>query len=271
LLELVGAQPGAVFRVGPPGALLGRSEGAEVVFRDATVSAAHAQMHVEDGVVVVEDLSSRNGTFVNDKRVARTERLTDGDYVRLGSTLLKFSMMDDLEERVLRTSFELARHDPLTGLFNRRYFDERLRSEFLFARRHDTLVGLLFIDIDRFKRVNDTRGHATGDAVLKLVASSIQRMMRPEDVLSRHGGEEFTAILRATSLRNLQILGARVCQRVETLALEPAPHEFSVTVSIGVSQSGPDRRYDSPEALLAAADVALYAAKSAGGNRVVLA
>src|SRR5687768_9387348 len=171
LLELAGAEPGAVFRVVPPGASLGRldSEGG-LAFRDATVSASHARIHLVDGAVVVEDLASRNGTFVNETRVTTTARLTDGDYVRFGNTLLKFSMMDELEEGVLRTMFERAHHDALTGLYNRRYFDERLRSELSFARRHDMLLGLLFIDIDHFKKVNDQLGHASGDAVLRLVA-----------------------------------------------------------------------------------------------------
>jgi two-component system cell cycle response regulator len=270
LLELVGAEPGAVFRVVPPGVSLGRleSDGA-LVFRDATVSAVHARIHLDDGVVVVEDLASRNGTFVNDTRVAATARLADGDYVRLGSTVLKFSMMAQLEEGVLRTMFDRASHDALTGLYNRRYFDERLASELSFARRHDMLLGLLLMDIDHFKQVNDQCGHASGDAVLRVVSGSIQRLMRPEDVLSRYGGEEFTAILRATSLRNLQILGQRVCHHVETLAPVPS-HDLSVTVSVGVSLFAPDRGYASGDAMVAAADVALYAAKAQGGNRVVL-
>ena len=156
-----------------------------------------------------EDLSSRNGTFVNERRVVERTPLVDGDYLGVGggSTLFKFSMMDDFEEGVLRTLFDLAQRDPLTGLYNRRYFDDRLRSEFLFAQRHDATLGFLFIDIDHFKRVNDTHGHPMGDAVLKLVARSIQKMMRPEDVLARYGGEEFTVLVRATSLRNLEILG----------------------------------------------------------------
>jgi PleD family two-component response regulator len=134
-----------------------------------------------------------------------------------GSTLFKFSMMDEFEEGVLLTLFDLAQRDPLTGLYNRRYFDDRLRSEFLFAQRHDAPLGFLFIDIDHFKRVNDTRGHPMGDAVLRLVARSIEKMMRPEDVLCRYGGEEFTVLVRATSVRNLEILGARIGVR----ALEP--------------------------------------------------
>lgn len=82
----------------------------------------------------------------------------------------KFSMMDDLEERAHRTLFELTLRDPLTRLYNRRYFDERLLSEFGFAQRHNTQLAILLLDIDHFKRFNDAWGHQVGDVVLKIVA-----------------------------------------------------------------------------------------------------
>ena len=274
LVELQGAQLGAVFRVTAPTTLIGRSSRAEVALTDTTVSWEHARLRTaDDGAVVAEDLSSRNGTFINESRVREPTPLVDGDYLGVGggSTLFKFSMMDAFEEGVLRTLFDLAQCDPLTGLYNRRYFDERLRSEFLFAQRHDATLGFLFIDIDHFKRVNDTRGHPMGDAVLKVVARSIQKVMRPEDVLSRYGGEEFTVLVRASSLRNLEILGTRICHRIQALAFEPASEGLGVTVSIGISCMDTNKRFSSAEALLASADEALYAAKAGGGNCVCLA
>lgn len=274
LVELQGAQLGAVFRVTAPTTVIGRSSRAEVALTDTTVSWEHARLHTaDDGAVVAEDLSSRNGTFVNERRVREPTPLVDGDYLGVGggSTLFKFSMMDAFEEGVLRTLFDLAQCDPLTGLYNRRYFDDRLRSEFLFAQRHDATLGFLFIDIDHFKRVNDTRGHPMGDAVLKVVARSIQKVLRPEDVLSRYGGEEFTVLVRATSLRNLEILAVRICHRIQALAFEPSSQDLGVTVSVGISCMDTNKRFSSAEALLASADEALYAAKAGGGNRVCLA
>ena len=273
LVELQGAQPGAVFRVDAPSALIGRSSQAEVALSDTTVSWEHARLHFDGGIVLAEDLSSRNGTFVNEHRIIERTRLVDGDYLGVGggSTLFKFSMMDEFEEGVLRTLFDLAQRDPLTGLYNRRYFDDRLRSEFLFAQRHDTPLGFLFIDIDRFKRVNDTRGHPMGDAVLRLVARSIEKMMRPEDVLCRYGGEEFTVLVRATSVRNLEILGARICHRIQALAFVLSSQGLGVTVSIGISCMDTNQHFDSADLLLAAADEALYEAKASGGNRVSFA
>lgn len=273
LVELQGAQPGAVFRVETPTTVIGRSSRAEVTLADATVSWEHARLHFDGDIVRAEDLASRNGTFVNERRIAEPTPLVDGDYLGVGggSTLFKFSMMDEFEEGVLRTLFDLAQRDTLTGLYNRRYFDDRLRSEFRFAQRHDTSLGFLFIDIDRFKRINDTRGHPMGDAVLRLVARSIEKMMRPEDVLCRYGGEEFTVLVRATSVRNLEILGARICHRIQALAFVLSSQGLGVTVSVGISCMDTNQRFDSAEMLLAAADEALYEAKSGGGNRVSFA
>jgi diguanylate cyclase (GGDEF)-like protein len=269
LLELGGTQPGAVFSIHAPGALIGRGSNADVTMSDASVSWEHARLTLDDDGACIEDLSSTNGTFVNNQRVEQRTRLVDGDYLRLGDggTVLKFSMVDEFEERALRTLFELTLRDPLTRLYNRRYFDDRLRGEFAFAQRHGTVLGLLLVDIDHFKQVNDRCGHQVGDIVLKLVASSIQKMMRPEDVLARYGGEEFVVIVRATSLRNLEILGSRVCHRVEALSPDLPDRELTVTVSVGASCMGPDVACASAEALLGAADQALYQAKTTGRNR----
>lgn len=272
LLELEGPQPGAVFSIGAH-TLLGRSGEADVSIGDGTVSVNHARLTVVDGAVYLEDLGSRNGTFVNGRRVRGSTRLADGDYLRVGggSTVLKFSTVDELEERAHRMLFELTLRDPLTRLYNRRYFDDRLSSEFAFAQRHRAELALLLIDIDHFKQFNDSCGHQVGDVVLRLVASSIQAMMRPEDVLARYGGEEFVVIARATSARNMEILGDRLCRQIASLPLELPGRELNVTVSIGVSYTSCDVASDSAEALLHAADMALFEAKAGGRNRAALA
>jgi two-component system, cell cycle response regulator len=269
LLELEGAQPGAVFSVHGPSAVIGRKGNADVPLGDATVSWEHARLTVESDGVYIEDLASQNGTFINDRRIRERTRLVDGDYVRLGdgSTVVKFSMMAEFEKRALRTLFELTLRDPLTRLYNRRYFDDRLLSEFAFAQRQHSELALLLIDIDHFKHFNDTCGHQVGDAVLKLVASSIQRMMRPEDVLSRYGGEEFVVIARGTSLRNIHILGERLCHQIQSLVLGLPDPGLGVTVSVGASCVGPGEIKSSAEALLKAADQALFEAKASGRNR----
>jgi len=150
----------------------------------------HAQLTFAGEGAVIEDLNSRCGTFVNERPAVGPVRLSDGDQVRFGrATLVKFSLVDAIEENAMLTLFELTLRDPLTRIFNRRYFDRRLHEEFSFARRQKTALSLLLIDIDRFKRVNDRYGHPVGDMVLTQVAASVQKVLRPEDVLARYGGE----------------------------------------------------------------------------------
>ncbi len=272
LLELAGERPGAVSSLCEPSStVIGRGAEAEVSLGDATVSLRHALITTRDGEAHVEDLGSSNGTFLNGRRIRARTRLADSDYLRFGAgTILKFSMVDELEEQAHRTLFELTLRDPLTRLYNRRYFDERLLNEFGFAQRQQTQLAILLIDIDHFKRFNDTCGHQVGDAVLKLVASSIQAMMRPEDVLARYGGEEFVVLTRATSARNMEILGQRVCRRIAALPLNLPGPALKLTVSIGASSLSLEEP-GSAEGLLRAADLALFAAKSGGRNRTVSA
>ena len=271
LFALTGLQQGAVFSLHPSGALIGRDSNADVGLADEMVSGKHARVTLQSDGAFIEDLSSRNGTFVNDQRVEGKHPVANGDHLRFGgTTILKFSMMDRLEERALATLYELTLRDPLTRLYNRRYFDDRLRNEFSFARRHGTLLALLLIDIDHFKAVNDTCGHQMGDAVLKLVASSIERMMRPEDVLARFGGEEFIIIARATSLRNVEILAERIRHRIAALGVTLAGRDIGITVSVGAAVTGSEALVaSSAEALVTGADQALYRAKAMGRNRVI--
>ncbi len=268
LFVLQGPEQGAIFSV-PHGGLVGRDARADVALRSDTVSREHAQLTVQDGEFYVEDLGSLSGTFVNERRVTHRLRVEDGDYLHFGATVVKFSLVDELEQNALRTLYELTLRDPLTRLYNRRYFDERLRSEFSFAARQHTPIAVLILDLDHFKRVNDRHGHQVGDIVLKLVSASISRIMRPEDVLARYGGEEFVVISRNTSLRNAEILGERIRRCVQELSVELEHGTLRVTASVGVTSTGLRAFPESAEALVSAADDALYRAKQAGRNRVI--
>jgi diguanylate cyclase (GGDEF)-like protein len=270
LFALLGSQQGTVFTLKPPGVSIGCDDGADVRLDDDAVSGRHARLMLGSDGASIEDLGSRNGTFVNEERVRGSRALADGDHLRFGSsTIVKFAMTDELEERALTTLFALTLRDPLTRLYNRHYFDDRLHSEFSFARSHGTLLALLLIDIDHFTAINHTWGHPMGDAVLRLAASSIERVMRPEDVLARFGGDEFVVIVRATSLRNAEILAERIRHRIEALTLEAPGRELTFTVSAGVALMGPDVAIDSAEALVGAADQALYRARVTGRTPVV--
>jgi diguanylate cyclase (GGDEF)-like protein len=269
LFVIQGPQLGSVFALHEPSILVGRGSSADVLLSDDSVSSEQARLLLEAGQVYLEDLGSERGTFLNDERVTQRMKLVDGDRLRFGgTTLARFSMVDELEERALLTLFELSLRDPLTRLYNRRYFDRRVHDEFSFAQRHGAALAVLLIDIDHFKRVNDTFGHHVGDVVLEVVAHCIQKMMRPEDVLARYGGEEFIVLARSTSLRNAEILAERVRRSVQALALNLNGNALRVTVSVGVAALDAGTHFHAEDELVAAADSAMYSAKRAGRNSV---
>lgn len=164
---------------------------------------------------------------------------------------------------------QLASRDGLTGLFNRRYFDEQLERELDRHRRQRLPLGLALIDIDHFKTYNDGYGHQQGDACLIRVAGAIGAgTRRPGEAIARYGGEEFVVILPYTSSEDAQKYGNWICEHVRSLNIT---HVFSttsqvVTVSVGVTSVIPDHKMDAG-ALIRAADQALYQAKSSGRNR----
>jgi diguanylate cyclase (GGDEF)-like protein len=164
----------------------------------------------------------------------------------------------------------LATTDGLTGVPNRRSFDETLAAEWRRMARDDDTLSLLMLDIDRFKRFNDRYGHLAGDGCLRAVATSIAAsLQRPADVTARYGGEEFALILPATDESGAAIIAERVRDAVEALAI---PHEHSelgqVTISVGAATVRP-REGGEPQDLIDASDQALYRAKESGRNRVI--
>lgn len=269
LFAIAGPELGAVFPLHGTSAWLGRSVGLPVCLNDDAISERHAQItRHSDGHCYLEDGGSRNGTYVNEVRVGHGQRLEDGDHIRLGNTILRFSMLDQLEEQALTRLYELTVRDPLTQAFNRRHLVSHLKSELAFASRRHMSVALLLVDIDHFKRFNDRYGHAVGDVVLQLVANSIQRLLRPYDALFRYGGEEFLVVVRDTSLRNAQILAERIRQHVEDVRFESGGAVHGVSVSIGVTVAPTNSGAGDIETLIHTADLAMYDAKQAGRNRV---
>jgi diguanylate cyclase (GGDEF)-like protein len=268
LFALTGPRRGAVFPIHGTVIHLGRGADVELDLGDDAVSGHHAHITRRSDGLYLDDDGSRNGSFVNDVRVAEPRRLLDGDHVRLGNTILRFSMLDELEERALTQLFELTVRDPLTRTYNRRFLDSHLRSELAFAARQRLSLSVLLVDIDHFKQVNDRYGHAVGDAVLQMVASCIQRLLRPYDALCRYGGEEFVVVARDTSLRNAEILAERIRRHVEQLSFDVHGTPTAVTVSVGVSSIEPQLSDGSEaDALLSSVDQALYRAKETGRNR----
>jgi diguanylate cyclase (GGDEF)-like protein len=267
LIVLAGTNIGEMFKLGERGLVLGRGAGSDVSLVDDEVSRRHALVHVVDGETWVEDSGSRNGTFVNGERIER-RRLADGDKIQIGSTtILKFSYQDHLEEGFQRRIFESALRDGLTRAFNRKYFLDRLESEFRFATRHHAPLSLLLLDLDHFRELNDAHGHVAGDHVLAMFARKIHDSIRNEDVFARYGGEEFAILCRALGGRNAAAFAERLRAAIEALEIPFEGAVLRATVSIGVAELSAAALAE-PNALIAAADEALIAAKRGGRNRV---
>jgi two-component system cell cycle response regulator len=179
------------------------------------------------------------------------------------------SLQDELREKHARLE-TLTRTDELTGLNNRRFFMENLRHEYARSLRYQTPMAFAMVDIDHFKRVNDTHGHLAGDRALVAVAATLVAALRTQDIVGRYGGEEFAVILPQTGVPGAE-LGLERCRRLiaeAPVALDNAV--LQVTVSIGVVHY-PRADVTRLEDLIGRADEALYKAKDAGRNRVVTA
>lgn len=158
--------------------------------------------------------------------------------------------------------------DYLTQIANRRAFDAKLTEECERARRYTGTFSLMMLDIDHFKKLNDTHGHVVGDKMLQLVAHVMEEQLRANDFISRYGGEEFAILLPETPARQARAAAEKVCQAVANVALKHEKAIIRVTISAGVGEV--DRQHDTPELILKRVDAALYQAKQQGRNRVAM-
>jgi two-component system chemotaxis response regulator CheY len=162
---------------------------------------------------------------------------------------------------------ELARRDPLTGVLNRRTFYEVFEREWSRAIRYRHPLACVMVDVDFFKKINDTYGHLVGDHVLKFLAQSFENQARCPDYICRWGGEEFCILLPETDEQGACIWAQRCCRAIAEAEFSSGPHNITMTASFGVAQQEDDLA--DPEAMIERADRALFAAKKAGRHRVV--
>jgi two-component system, cell cycle response regulator len=267
LIVLAGSAMGEMFKIARPQTIIGRGQTAHVRMMDDGISREHCEIQVEGDNMILHDLGSTNGTFCRGLRVDR-HVLEDGDKILVGSsTVLKFTYHDSLDEVFQRQMYESALRDDLTKTFNKKYFTDRLESEFAFATRSKADLSLVVFDLDNFKTINDTHGHPVGDQVLSEMAQVVATLIRAEDVFARVGGEEFAVICRsADSIQGL-VVAERVRQAVASHTFSTDARVIPVAVSAGVA-SIPDSHIADAQSLIAAADHALYEAKRTGRNRV---
>ena len=162
-----------------------------------------------------------------------------------------------------------AIYDTLTNLFNRRHFEEELSAETQKAFENESNLSMIMVDIDHFKRVNDTFGHDGGDKVLRKIASLLKNSVRKHDTVARYGGEEFVLLLPGAPLDPTNMVAERIRRLVENTPFDMGQTQIRITISLGISNF-PMHRMKSKEELVKMADLALYEAKRGGRNRVCI-
>ncbi len=268
LVVLRGPQLGRRIPLAEGVVTLGRSSVCEAVLRQHDVSRQHCQIEIREGHAFLRDLGSTNGTLIAGRLLPRGEDflLRGGDLIQVGDCVLKYLEEGALEAGYHEEVYRSMMVDGLTQVYNRRFLVEQLDREIARCRRHRRSLGLILLDIDHFKRVNDRFGHPAGDELLRLIATGVKEQLRQEAWLARYGGEEFAVVLPETELRGARACAERIRAAVEALTptFDGAPRE--VTLSAGVTCWQPSHR--TVEDLLRAADEMLYRAKDRGRNRV---
>jgi diguanylate cyclase (GGDEF)-like protein len=235
------------------------------------VVAAAKRMSYEVDVIVMTGYASMETAVESMKLGAR-------DYITKPFNIdqIRIIVANALQERALRRRAEegeiykeLSRKDGLTALYNHRFFHQILESELSRAERYDRLVSLLMIDIDDFKRFNDTHGHPAGDVALRLLGQLLQRSCRTCDFVARYGGEEFAVVVPEAGTEAALTMGKRICRLVEQTAFDAEGQKpnTGMTVSVGVATF--PTHADCKNDLVERADKALYRAKALGKNRAV--
>ena len=273
LIQYSGNRVGKCFHLdlSTPAHVAGRSPEADLRIDEQSVSRKHVRFKQNNGTVSVTDLGSANGTFINDKRISREVKLKDGDFLRLGTVLLKFFASNNIDGIVQDKIYRMATIDAGTQTYNKQYILDTLESEIRFHRSRNQPLSIIYFDLDHFKKVNDTYGHNAGDAVLRETAKVVTATIRKDDTLGRFGGEEFIVILPGTKLATCRELAERLRQAVAERIFKLEKDGGGVTnhrqtISLGVFEL--NDKITTAEELLEKADQKLYNSKTSGRNRV---
>ncbi len=259
-----GEQLGRKVDIPAEGMTIGRGSscGLTVGSRKDGTSREHARVYFDGGELCLQDLNSTNGLRVNNEQL-RFSRLRPGDLVQIGRTLLKV-VAGGRDARYHEALYNKAVRDPLTGLFNRQNLDVVLANQARQAITRHLPLAIMMLDIDHFKKVNDTHGHQAGDAVLRQMAKLVRSGLRASDRAFRYGGEELLVMLPNTDLEHALSIAERLRRMAQSRRFAFEDAVIPITVSIGVAQLA-----GTVDDLIKRADDALYSAKKGGRNRVV--
>ncbi len=246
--------------------VVGRGSDCDIQIDRDSVSRRHARIFSQGKQWFAEDLGSTNGSYVNDDPIEKAP-LRDGDFLKIGSAIFKFLSGANLEASYHEEIYKMTIMDGLTGVHNKRYFEEFLEREMARCMRYGRPLSLVMFDIDHFKAINDTHGHLTGDYVLKEMARRLHTRIRREELLARYGGEEFAAVLPETDRQGALHFGEQIRQIVGSTPFTFEGDAIPVTISVGISVL--ENQPIDVQTFIKLADENLYKAKRAGRNRVV--
>jgi len=271
LVVLQGAEIGRHYPLRRNKVVLGRGEKADVLIPHRSISRAHAQIEAlrigTDTLFRLTDLGSTNHIFVNGRR-AESHMLADGDKIQLGGeVVLKFELQDAIDAKFHAEVRSRIAYDDLTGLLTYESFRAAFEWELQRAPAPAKGCGLVMMDLDDFKRINDTYGHLAGSSVLRVVGELIRSRLRQFDVASRYGGEEFVAYLPETEVEEGFTAADRLRRLIGEHHFLHGDHAMRITISMGLSHF-PEEGNDA-ETLVQLADERLYRAKRAGKNQVI--
>lgn len=266
LVVIYGLDLGKKYNLDRPSLIIGRSSKADIQIDQESVSRNHCKIINTGKTILLRDLGSTNGTYINDELVDEYV-LRDGDFIKIGRCIFKFLSGSNIENAYHEEIYRLTTIDGLTQVYNKRYFVETLEREIGRAQRYRRDLSLIMFDIDHFKNINDTYGHLAGDYVLKQLAAVIKSRIRREDILARYGGEEFSIILPEIDSYNAFQFAEKIRRLTEKAVFKFEDTEIPVTISVGVASLSPD--VHDPQEFIKLADQNLYEAKSKGRNCVV--
>jgi len=246
-------------------AQIGRDAGLELVLPDPGVSSRHALIEDRGDAFVLVDLGSTNGSFVNGQRVTETP-IVHGDKLRFGGTVVRFEVQDETDEAYAEAIAQRLHLDDLTGLYQRRRFDTELERLLTRARGDDRPLGMLAMDLDGVKAINDQHGHLFGAYTISECGKLIATLLPPAAIACRFGGDEYIAALPDCGLEGAVAVAEGIRAGIASHAFVHDGIPLHPGISIGVAEF--PTQATTAEALFRAADAALYAAKRAGKNRV---
>jgi diguanylate cyclase (GGDEF)-like protein len=268
-IQISGRETGQMYKLAIQTVKIGRDPSCAIILDDPHVSRNHAEIECKSKQeIYIRDLGSTNGVFVNGKKIIE-HVLMDGDKVLIGNRYyFKFCYQDSLEQDYQQNLFNAANMDALTRLYNKKFFVDSLMKEFSFSKRNKHPLSLMMIDIDFFKKINDTHGHLAGDLVLKSVGQFLNTNLRLENISARYGGEEFSIILRNITGENAMSVAERLRKAIENEKMNFRGTDIKITVSIGIATLE-DNNYETIEDFVQAADKNLYEAKQKGRNQTI--